>query len=115
MRSFAPLVFLFPSLLAAQTTWWVDPVLGNNGNPGTYTQPLLTLSAAVPLAGPGDQIHLLPGTYGPLANGETLPISLGSLPQQGLVIRGIGDVTFDLGLSGSTLFRVINGADNARI
>lgn len=97
---------------------WVDPATGNDGNPATYALPLRTLTAAIPMAGPGARIHLLPGTYGPLANGETLPFNLGQTPQQGLVIRGIGApgaVVFDLAASSSTVFRMINGADNARI
>lgn len=115
MRSLVTsLVLLTGSLLPAQELW-VDPVLGNNGNAGTYTAPLLTIGAAVALAGPGAQVHLLPGTYGPLTNGEVLPISLGLVPQQGMVLRGIGNVVIDLGTSTQSLFRIVNGADNCRI
>src|SRR5687768_17138063 len=80
----------------AQQVWWVDPVAGNNGNAGSYLAPLQTIGAAVAAAGAGDQIHLLAGTYGPNANGETLPISLGMVPQAGIVVRGIGTVVLDL-------------------
>lgn len=109
--------FVFSSALGLATAQelWVDPVLGNNGNAGTFTAPLQTIGAAVALAGPGAQILLLPGTYGPLVNGEQLPISLGQSPQQGLVLRGIGNVVIDLGSSASTVFRLVNGADNCRI
>ncbi len=114
MRTVAALLsFSLPSLAVAQI--WVDPVLGNNGNPGTYTAPLQTIGAAVALAGPGAQIHLLQGTYGPLVNGEVLPITLGAVPQTGLVLRGIGLVVLDLGTSASTVFRLVNGANNCRI
>ncbi len=116
MRSLVSFSLLFVSAAAtAQQELWVDPVLGNNGNPGTYVAPLQTIGVAVGLAGPGARIHLLPGTYGPLANGETLPISLGMVPQQGLVLRGIGNVVLDLAGSTQTAFRIVNGADNCRI
>ena len=116
MRSLVSFALLLTaSLLPAQQVWWVDPVLGNNGNPGTFTAPLQTIGAAVNVAGPGDQVHLLSGTYGPLFNGEVLPISLGLVPQAGLVLRGIGNVVFDLGSSTQSAFRLINGANNCRI
>lgn len=116
MRTVVTSAFLLTAAqLHAQQVLWVDPVLGNNGNSGSYTAPLLTIGAAVALAGPGDQVHLLAGTYGPLANGETLPISLGVVPQQGLVLRGIGNVVLDLATSTQSAFRLINGADGCRI
>lgn len=99
----------------AQQEIWVEPVAGNNGNSGSYDQPLQSLTAAVGLAGPNDRIHLLPGTYGPTHNGEVLPIGIGTNNQPGLVIRGIGDVVFDLAGSNSTVFRLLSGADGARI
>lgn len=110
-------VFAFVSTagLAAAQELWVDPVLGNNGNAGTYTAPLQTIGAAVALAGPGAHILLQPGTYGPLANGEALPITLGLVPQQGLVLRGLGAVTIDLAGSTATVFRLVNGANNCRL
>lgn len=104
-----------PGLLLAQQELWVEPANGSDANSGVYHQPLRTLAYAVSLAGPNAKIHLLPGLYGPSVNGETLPISLGSHAQQNLLIRGIGNVTIDLGGSAQPLFRVINGADGARI
>jgi hypothetical protein len=101
--------------VTAQQVLWVDPVLGSNGNPGSYAQPVQTIGAAVALAGAGDQVHLLPGTYGPNANGEALPISLGLLPQPGLVVRGIGTVVIDLAGSTQSLFRVVTGANGCRL
>lgn len=119
MRSFASFALLsFAAVLPAQQVLWVDPVLGSNGNPGTYASPLQTIGIALSLAGPGAQVHLLPGTYGPATNGETFPRSLGSAPQQGLVLRGLGgpgDVVLDLAGSTATVFRVVNGADGCRI
>lgn len=111
-----PLILSFVAATAVgQQEIWVEPVTGNDGNPATFTQPLQTLTAAVALAGPGDKIHLLPGTYGPATNGEVLPIAVGQSSQAGLVIRGIGDVIFDLNGSTSTFMRLISGADGARI
>lgn len=114
-RSLSPLLLVaLAATASAQTEIWVDPVLGNDANPGTFALPLLRLTQAVQNAGPGDRIHLLPGLYG-AANGESLPIALGVIPQQNLVVRGIGGAVFDLGQSTLPLFRLINGADGCRI
>ncbi|MGC3970475.1 MAG: DUF1565 domain-containing protein [Pirellulales bacterium] len=116
MRLPLSLAFAFvASPVAAQQVLWVDPLLGSNGNPGTFQAPLQTITAAVAVAGPAAQIHLLPGTYGPTSNGEVLPITLGQIPQAGLVLRGIGDVTLDLATSAATAFRLANGADGCRL
>lgn len=109
------LPLLFTTLAAAQQELWVDPVGGSDANPGSFTQPLHTLAFAVGLAGPADAIHLLPGTYSTATNGEPFPISLGALPQQGLLVRGIGEVVIDLGGTGTTVFKMIDGATGARI
>ncbi len=104
-----------PAVRAQQETW-VDPSLGSDANPGTYGLPMRTLSYAASLAGPNHRIHLLPGLYGPLVNGETLPITLGSgVQQDNLVIRGIGNVVFDLGGSAAAMFRLASGANGCRI
>jgi hypothetical protein len=102
-------------VLRSQQEVWVDPVNGNDSNPGSWTQPVQTLGYAVGVAGNNAKILLLPGTYGPNFNGETLPIAVGAVPQANLVIRGIGTVTFDLGGSTQPLLRLINGANGARI
>jgi hypothetical protein len=113
--AFTSFALAFVTCLAhAQQELWVDPVLGSNANPGTFAQPLQTLTQAVSLAGPNTAIELLPGRYGPLVNGETLPLTLGGA-QQNLVIRGIGTVVIDLGGSVNPLFRLVTGADGARI
>ena len=101
--------------LAAQQEYWVDPVNGVDGNPGSYTLPLRTLTYAAGTAGPNAKIHLLPGLYGPAANGETLPITLGAIPQQNLVVRGVGTVVIDLAGSIQPLFRLMTGATGARL
>ncbi|MBM4062247.1 MAG: DUF1565 domain-containing protein [Planctomycetes bacterium] len=105
----------FAVALAAQQEIWVDPVLGNNLNLGTYTQPLQSLTAAVGIAGPGARIFLLPGVYGPSQTGEQLPIQIGAAPQQGLEIRGLGNAILDLNGSTMTALRLINGANGLRL
>jgi len=100
---------------AAAQEIWVDPLNGVDTDPGTYNQPLRRLTAALGLAGPGAKIQLLPGLYGPMHNAEALPMDIGMIPQAGLVIRGIGNVVFDLAGSTGTIFRLINGASGARI
>lgn len=94
---------------------WVDPVAGSDSNPGTFTLPMQTLTNAVTVAGPSTRILLLPGTYSTATNGESLPISPGLVPQQNLLIRGFDGAIFDLGGSNLPLFRMVNGADGARI
>ncbi|HLQ38138.1 MAG TPA: right-handed parallel beta-helix repeat-containing protein [Planctomycetota bacterium] len=103
------------NLALAQQEIWIDPVLGNNGNPGTYPLPMLTLAQALAVAGPNAKIMLLPGLYGPSHNGEILPLSLGLVPQQNLVIRGIGAVVFDLNGATVPMFRLVAGASGCRI
>jgi hypothetical protein len=119
MLRFAVFSGLLASLLAsavlAQQELWVEPVLGNDGNSGAYDQPLRSLTTAASLAGPNAKIHLLPGTYGALQTGEVFPINLGMTPQANLVVRGIGDVVFDLSGAAATVFRTVNGADGMRI
>lgn len=109
------LACLLVSSVCAQQELWVEPVAGSDGNPGTYTLPLRTLRTAVAIAGPGAKIHLLEGVYSTATNGETFPISIGNQPQTGLVVRGIGDVVFDLAGASSTVFYLVQGATGARI
>ncbi len=111
-------VLLTATAVSAQTEFWVDPVNGSNGNTGAYDQPLLTVTTALSLAGANDRIMLLPGLYGPTFNGETLPLSVGQATQPGVEIRGVGrtgDVVFDLAAGATAVFRLMNGADGARI
>lgn len=103
------------TLCVAQQEIWVEPVLGADTNIGTYDQPLRSLTAAVGLAGPNARIYLLPGVYGVQQTGEVLPITIGGVPQQGLLIRGLGNVVLDLNLATATVFRMVNGANDARL
>ncbi len=61
MRCFSVLV-LMSVAAAAQTTLYVSPA-GSDSNPGTITQPLLTISKAMSLATAGTTIYLRGGTY----------------------------------------------------
>jgi len=108
-------VWTLAATAAAQQEIWVDPVNGIDTDPGTYSQPLRRLTAALGRAGVGDTIQLLPGLYGPMHNAETLPMDIGMTPQAGLVIRGIGSVVFDFAGSSGTVFRLIQGASGARL
>lgn len=51
--------FLITHSLAALQ---VDPVMGNDANDG-IAAPVRTIACAITLAGPGDTVHLAPGTY----------------------------------------------------
>lgn len=57
---------------SAQTTFFVDPVGGNNANPGSQGSPYATLTFALGQAAAGDSIRLRAGSYG----AETLPVVL---------------------------------------
>lgn len=69
--------------------YWVDPVDGDNGNPGTEAEPFKTITHAIDVASGLDTIMLLPGTYN-AASGETFPLLPG-----GESFKGVGgaDVT----------------------
>lgn len=114
MRAIAA-VALLAVAASAQQELWVEPAIGLDTNPGTYDQPLRTLTTAVALAGAGAKIHLLAGTYGPAHNGEVLPITFGATAQAGLIVRGVGSAVFDLGGATSTVFRFVNGASGMRL
>ena len=55
------LLAVLPSLLA--TDYYVDPVNGDETNPGTLALPLKSAKNAINNALPGDTIYLLPGIY----------------------------------------------------
>lgn len=61
---------------------------GNNTNPGTSTQPLLTVQAALNLAQPGDSIVLGPGNYR-----ETLRTVRDATPTSPITVDGKGGAT----------------------
>lgn len=47
----------------AATNYFVEPVSGNDSNPGTFADPWKTLQHAATLADPGDNIIAMPGEY----------------------------------------------------
>jgi len=51
------------SLLWAQMNYYVDPVSGNDANPGTMEQPYATANYAIDQTSPGDTVYLQPGIY----------------------------------------------------
>lgn len=59
------LVALVPNANASPTDYYVnpDPNIGDDSNPGTFSQPFLTLTHAVDVAQPHDTIHLRGGIY----------------------------------------------------
>ena len=59
---------------ALAQTYYVDPAGGNDGNPGTTTQPFKTLTHAVSVAAPDAVILLRDGIY--TAANESWPLSL---------------------------------------
>jgi hypothetical protein len=59
--------------LSAQSTYFVDPVSGNNSASGSESTPFKSLTFALTQAVAGDTITLRSGTY---ATAETFPISL---------------------------------------
>ncbi|MEM8709906.1 MAG: DUF1565 domain-containing protein [Planctomycetota bacterium] len=73
MRFLPPPLALLLAAAAQANDVWVDPVTGDDSNPGTEQQPLRTISAAVAL--PDASIFLVPGVYS-AASGETFPITL---------------------------------------
>jgi Protein of unknown function (DUF1565) len=101
----------------AQTEYWVDPTAGNNANAGTRNAPLSTFSYAASLAASNDTIFLLPGLYSAATNGEVFPIAFGTVPQNNLLIRGLGSVVLDLGglLGGQACLKFAGGATGARL
>lgn len=84
MRRLAPFALLafvltlFAAAAPAQTTWYVDPVLGDDGNSGHAGDPWLTLTHALSVAASGDRVELQDGLYDPNrpVDPETYPIVL---------------------------------------
>ncbi|GAB4155280.1 MAG: hypothetical protein Fur0037_23750 [Planctomycetota bacterium] len=111
----AAVAMLTAARAGAQMRYYVDPVAGSNGNPGTAAFPLQTFGVAVSLAASNDEIVLMPGIYG-AANGETFPITIGSPnTQNNLLVRGLDGVVFDLGGSTVPALRLASGANGLRI
>jgi hypothetical protein len=63
MRSKIILALLSLLMVRAQAATWYVATTGNNSNPGTLADPLLTLDEAILQASPGDVIELRGGSY----------------------------------------------------
>jgi len=73
---------------------FVDPLNGNDTNPGSETKPLKTLGKALSKARSGDTVKLAAGGYGPTAtSGEPFPASGLAVPA-GVAIEGALDGGF---------------------
>ena len=75
---------------AAQSTFWVNPTTGNDGNTGTFASPVKTINQANLLANPGDILRLQAGTYG---------------DEQGIIILGDKSVSVVGAGTGATILR----------
>ena len=75
---------------AAQSTFWVNPTTGNDGNTGTFASPVKTINHANALANPGDILRLQAGTYG---------------DEQGIIILGDKSVSVVGAGIGATILR----------
>lgn len=62
MRKLLILLFLWPGLIASAATYYLAPN-GNDANPGTISQPFLTLKKAWTVIAAGDIVYLRGGTY----------------------------------------------------
>jgi len=64
MKKLIFILFLFCSILQAQTSWYISPS-GNDGNLGTFASPFYTLTRACnePELAEGDKIIVLSGSY----------------------------------------------------
>ena len=62
--------FLFFSTLGFGSTWYVDPVSGNDGAVGSAALPWKTIQKAKSSATAGDTVNLLPGNYGAVVFGS---------------------------------------------
>ena len=49
--------------VASTATYYIDPVNGNDANPGTQSQPFRTLGQGVSVLTPGDTLYVRAGTY----------------------------------------------------
>lgn len=81
---------------AAGTTINVNPVSGNDANPGSTAQPLKTLTKALSKAKAGDTVKLAPGGYGPGGqSAEQIPADGLRVPA-GVTIDGATDAGFPI-------------------
>ena len=63
------------------TTYYIDGTNGNDGNPGTFSDPFKTISKGLDIASAGDTIRLFPGTYY-----GVVTITKSGLPEQPITI-----------------------------
>lgn len=63
MKKILIILFTILSLTVYSATYYVAPSGGNNGNPGTISQPWATIAYAVNQLYPGDTLFLRGGTY----------------------------------------------------
>ncbi|MFO1053645.1 MAG: DUF1565 domain-containing protein [Planctomycetota bacterium] len=95
---------------------WVDAQSGNNSNPGTPSQPLRSITAALAAATPQTHILVRAGTYSVAATGESFPMQFGNgQPHAGVVIQGIGNVVIDLVNAAGTAMRIGTTASGGRL
>ncbi|RMH02711.1 MAG: DUF1565 domain-containing protein [Planctomycetota bacterium] len=79
MRRFPALLCVLLPLAApaaAQTTWYVDPVNGDDAATGLAGDPWLTVTHAMTVAASGDRVELKDGVFSAATNGESFPIVL---------------------------------------
>lgn len=106
-----PILNTYATSQAALTTtgkngvWWVDNTYGLDGNPGTYSQPLKTLSRAVALASANDIVMLKPGHAETISSSTALTLSVANLSIVGLGV-GSSRPTFTLGTATSARINV---------
>jgi hypothetical protein len=78
------------------THYWIDPVVGNNANPGTESQPWKTPDAIETHSfSPGDVIHFLPGTHTSVNSLNLESLAGSSSAWIGLVADGDVTLTHD--------------------
>jgi hypothetical protein len=71
----------------ASVTWFVNPVTGNDANPGTSAKPFKTLTKALTKVKAGDTVRLATGAYGKDFSGDQFPAN-GLLVPSGVTIQG---------------------------
>ena len=70
--------------------FWVDGDVGNDGNPGSRSEPLKTIDAGLGRVKPGDTLHVLPRKTG--AWPTDIRVTVSGLPDKPIVIDGHGSL-----------------------
>jgi hypothetical protein len=112
-------IILLPAvLLATLSAFGSDfyvATTGNDSNPGSQAQPWLTINHATTVAGPGDTVHVLPGTYNTsgitnsISGSSGSPITFVSDTKWGAHVVVTGNPDSCWGVAASWI--VINGFD----